>query len=141
MSKATATPQQNCSTELRASVDVLFEALAHIHASLEGETPDEHEAVYRQFKRALYERYDHALAQRRKRNRGVSDDPEAQAEETGAEREASAPIPGQGDGMVRGEEAASARPPDLETASSGGRVEDTEGDGANGEFARLWPTD
>jgi len=141
MSTPTATSQQNCGTELRASVDVMFEALAHIHASLEGDTPDEHEAVYRQFKRALYERYDHALEQRRKEERDVSADPEAEGAETGGEREASGPIPGQGDGMVRGEEAGSARPPELEAASSGDRAGEMDGEAEADGFARLWPTE
>ena len=139
MSETPAPSHKNRSIELRASFDVMFEALAHIQASLEGTTPEEHEVVYRKFKRALQERYEHALAQRREGAGSV--DPDTQSAEAGAgEREASAPIPGQGDGMVQGEDASQARPPELEAVSDSGRAGDEE-DGEKPGFSTLWPTD
>lgn len=52
-------------SELRAAVDVMFEALSHIQASINVAEPEEREKHYRMFKEALYERFDHLLEQRR----------------------------------------------------------------------------
>lgn len=51
--------------EVRAAVDVMFEALSHIQASLETASPDQREASYRRFKEALYDRFEHEIERRR----------------------------------------------------------------------------
>jgi hypothetical protein len=50
--------------ELRAAVDVMFEALSHIQASINASEPEAREKQYQTFKEALYERFDHLLEQR-----------------------------------------------------------------------------
>jgi hypothetical protein len=47
--------------ELRAAVDVMFEALSHIQASLEASSEEKRVQSYRKFKEALYERFDHLV--------------------------------------------------------------------------------
>lgn len=49
--------------ELRAAIDVMFEALSHIQASVNASEPEGREKEYRMFKEALYERFDHLLEQ------------------------------------------------------------------------------
>jgi acyl-CoA reductase-like NAD-dependent aldehyde dehydrogenase len=51
--------------ETRVAIDVMFEALSHIQASIDATTEEERVQSYRKFKEALYERYDHLLEQRR----------------------------------------------------------------------------
>lgn len=50
--------------ETRAAIDVMFEALAHIQASLETSSEEAREASYRNFKQALYRRYGQVLEDR-----------------------------------------------------------------------------
>ncbi|MFB6248980.1 MAG: hypothetical protein ABEL97_10470 [Salinibacter sp.] len=52
--------------ELRAGIDVIFEALSHIQASLETSSEEEREESYRTFKEALYDRLEHLIEKRRK---------------------------------------------------------------------------
>lgn len=130
MSKPTPTPQQNDIAELRASVDVMFEALSHIQASLTGATSDEHESAYHNFKQALYDRYEHALAQRREEHPTAPKAANGGAD--GGAREASAPMPGQGDGSQM-------HPPELEPSSGRDRAAGAEGETEEGPT--LWPTD
>jgi len=47
--------------ELRAAVDVMFEALSHIQASLEASSEEKRVQSYRKFKEALYERFEHLV--------------------------------------------------------------------------------
>lgn len=47
--------------ELRAAVDVMFEALSHIQASLETSSEEERAQSYRKFKKALYERFEYLV--------------------------------------------------------------------------------
>lgn len=51
--------------EIRAAVDVMFEALSHIQASLESRSGEDHVQSYQKFKEALYERFEHAVDRRR----------------------------------------------------------------------------
>jgi hypothetical protein len=65
--------------ETRVAIDVMFEALSHIQASIDASS-DEEERVksYRRFKEALYERYEHLLEKRREEGTATSaneDDP------------------------------------------------------------------
>jgi hypothetical protein len=50
--------------ELRAAVDVMFEALSHIQASINASEPEAREKQYQTFKEALYERFEHLLEQK-----------------------------------------------------------------------------
>lgn len=56
--------RQQRDREMRASVDVLFEALAHIQASLETSSPEERKKTYQTFKEALYDRFEHLVEAR-----------------------------------------------------------------------------
>jgi hypothetical protein len=47
--------------ELRAAVDVMFEALSHIQASLEASSEEKRVESYRTFKEALYERFEYLV--------------------------------------------------------------------------------
>lgn len=51
--------------ETRVAIDVMFEALSHIQASIDASSEKERVESYRKFKEALYERYEHLLEQRR----------------------------------------------------------------------------
>ncbi len=51
--------------ETRVAIDVMFEALSHIQASIDASTEEERVESYRKFKEALYERYEHLLEERR----------------------------------------------------------------------------
>jgi hypothetical protein len=51
--------------ETRAAIDVMFEALSHIQASIDASTEKERVESYRKFKEALYARYEHLLEKRR----------------------------------------------------------------------------
>lgn len=65
--RSTESPEAARRRELRAAVDVMFEALSHIQASVESSSPEEREASYRTFKEALYERFEHAVERRREK--------------------------------------------------------------------------
>lgn len=51
--------------EMRAAVDVMFEALSHIQASLETSSEEKRMESYRKFKEALYDRFEHLLEEQR----------------------------------------------------------------------------
>jgi len=53
--------QNDC--EVRAAVDVMFEALSHIQASINASESEAREKQYQTFKEALYERFEHLLEQ------------------------------------------------------------------------------
>lgn len=65
------TRNQNRDIEMRAAIDVLFEALSHIQASLEKTSEDKRVKSYRKFKEALYDRFEYLVDQR---TEAVSDD-------------------------------------------------------------------
>lgn len=50
--------------EMRAAIDVLFEALSHIQASLEEAPENERMESYRTFKEALYKRFEYLIEKR-----------------------------------------------------------------------------
>ena len=56
--------QRSRDRELRAAVDVMFEALSHIQASLETTSKEKRAQSYRTFKEALYERFEHVVEKR-----------------------------------------------------------------------------
>lgn len=58
------TRDQNRDIEMRAAVDVFFEALSHIQASLEKTSEDKRMTSYRKFKEALYDRFEYLVEQR-----------------------------------------------------------------------------
>jgi len=58
------TRNQNRDIEMRAAIDVLFEALSHIQASLEQTSEDKRVKSYRKFKEALYDRFEYLVDQR-----------------------------------------------------------------------------
>ena len=47
--------------EVRAAIDVMFEALSHIQASINADDREDRERQYRLFKEALYERFEQAV--------------------------------------------------------------------------------
>jgi hypothetical protein len=55
---------RNLDIEVRAAIDVLFEALSHIQASLEETSEDKRVKSYRKFKEALYDRFEYLVEQR-----------------------------------------------------------------------------
>lgn len=61
--------------ETRVAIDVMFEALSHIQASIDASSEKERVESYRKFKEALYERYEHLLEQRREENVSNGADP------------------------------------------------------------------
>ena len=60
--------------ETRAAIDVMFEALSHIQASLEQSSEEARSQSYRSFKNALYRRFEQVVEDRQamKRKRPVS---------------------------------------------------------------------
>jgi hypothetical protein len=50
---------------MRAAVDVMFEALSHIQASLETTSEEKRVESYRTFKEALYDRFEYLVDQRK----------------------------------------------------------------------------
>ncbi len=72
--------------EVRAAVDVMFEALSHIQASLETSSEEKRRASYRKFKEALYDRFDHLIEQERAAmEEGIPEDETASQTEGGAD--------------------------------------------------------
>jgi len=61
------TRDRNRDVEMRAAVDVMFEALSHIQASLETESEEKRVQSYRKFKEALYDRFDYLIEERKQR--------------------------------------------------------------------------
>ena len=67
--------------ELRAAVDVMFEALSHIQASLEASSEEKRVQSYRTFKEALYERFEYLVEEYETEDRaGAVDRADAGAE-------------------------------------------------------------
>lgn len=58
------TRERNRNIEVRASIDVMFEALAHIQASLETTSEEKRIESYRKFKEALYDRFEYLVEER-----------------------------------------------------------------------------
>jgi hypothetical protein len=103
--------------EIRAAVDVMFEALSHIQASMETESEEKRARTYQEFKSALYARFDHLVSERRS---------EQEAETTPLENSTSAPNEG-------GEGSSSSRP---------GSEPPTDGENADEEedtLEKFWP--
>ena len=61
--------EEACAMEVRAAVDVMFEALSHIQASLGADTEEERVQTYHKFKEALYERFELAVEKRQEESR------------------------------------------------------------------------
>jgi hypothetical protein len=59
-----STPSIDPSLETRAAIDVLFEALAHIQASQETSSEEARAEAYRNFKQALYTRFEYLKEER-----------------------------------------------------------------------------
>ena len=59
-----STPSIDPSLETRAAIDVLFEALAHIQASQETSSEEARAEAYRNFKQALYTRFEYLKNER-----------------------------------------------------------------------------
>jgi hypothetical protein len=78
------THERTRNIEMRAAVDVMFEALSHIQASLETTSEEKRVESYRTFKEALYDRFEYLVEQRK-------DQPsEPESAQTGAVLEADA---------------------------------------------------
>jgi hypothetical protein len=52
--------QKHQSEEIRATINVKFEALSHIQTSIDASSEEERVQTYRKFKEALYECFKHA---------------------------------------------------------------------------------
>jgi hypothetical protein len=74
--------------ELRAGIDVIFEALSHIQASLETSSEEDREKSYRTFKKALYDRLEHLIEKRRKEDIFPEESQVETATENGAAKQA-----------------------------------------------------
>ena len=59
------TRDRDRNVEMRAAVDVMFEALSHIQASLETTSEEKRVESYRTFKEALYDRFEYLVDQRK----------------------------------------------------------------------------
>ena len=59
-----SSPSIDPSLETRAAIDVLFEALAHIQASQETSSEEARAEAYRNFKQALYTRFEYPKEKR-----------------------------------------------------------------------------
>lgn len=66
--------------ETRVAIDVMFEALSHIQASIDTSCEEDRVESYRKFKEALYERYEHLLEKRREEKTDAPNHPEAALE-------------------------------------------------------------
>lgn len=77
--------QRQRDREMRAAVDVMFEALAHIQASLETSSETKRRASYKKFKEALYERFEHILEEQEP-DVGRQDRPTSSPNSDGSER-------------------------------------------------------
>lgn len=62
------TRDRNRDVEMRAAVDVMFEALSHIQASLETKSEEKRVKSYRKFKEVLYDRFEYLIEQRKDRS-------------------------------------------------------------------------
>lgn len=51
--------------EIRSFIDVTFEALSHIQASLETNSEEKRAQAYRKFKESLYDRFEYLLEKRK----------------------------------------------------------------------------
>lgn len=71
---AGTTPRLTPAEETRAAIDVMFEALSHIQASLEQSSEEARSQSYRSFKNALYRRFEQVVEDRQamKRKKPVS---------------------------------------------------------------------
>lgn len=69
---------------MRAAVDVMFEALSHIQASLETKSEEKRVQSYRKFKEALYDRFEYLIEQRESQ----SSEPGSVSSQNGADLEA-----------------------------------------------------
>jgi len=78
------TRDRNRNVEMRAAVDVLFEALSHIQASLETQSEEKRVQSYRKFKEALYDRFEYLVEERK----DLPGEPGAAASQNGAALEA-----------------------------------------------------
>jgi hypothetical protein len=82
--------EEACAMEVRAAVDVMFEALSHIQASLGADTEEERVQTYHKFKEALYERFELAVEKRQEEfGRPRNADRENADREEGRQKEAS----------------------------------------------------
>jgi len=59
-----ASPNATAAEETRAAIDVMFEALAHIQASMETSSEEARKEAYANFKNALYSRFEQAVEDR-----------------------------------------------------------------------------
>jgi hypothetical protein len=143
--------------ELRAAVDVMFEALSHIQASINASEPEAREKQYQTFKEALYERFDHLLEQRYSdatsgtpttSGDAASENARTAEEDTpSGERFDRPPQEVGGDGAADpaspdAVESPSAAPPAPEGDTSNGDVLERTGEsaGPDDEASTLWPS-
>jgi hypothetical protein len=64
-STSSANDASDALLETRAAIDVMFEALAHLQASMETASENQRAQAYRRFKDALYSRFDYLVEERR----------------------------------------------------------------------------
>jgi hypothetical protein len=106
--------------ETRAAIDVMFEALSHIQASLEESSEEARRQSYRDFKNALYRRFEQVVEDRQARKKHGVGSQEQQGPP------ADAPLSGNATASVNG--------------TSKTPLSAVDGEGADGTLEKLWPT-
>jgi len=143
----TECPRAQNDRELRAAVDVMFEALSHIQASINASEPEAREKQYQTFKEALYERFEHLLEQKYALDASSGDATVSGEDAPSGERFDRPPQEVGGDGaadpaLVDAADSHSAAPSAPEGDTSNGdaleRVEETAG--PDDEANTLWPS-
>jgi len=117
------TPHLSPAEETRAAIDVMFEALSHIQASLEQSSEEARSQSYRSFKNALYRRFEQVVEDRQASKPEVS------------QKQTNAPV-----------DPALSTDADVKNAngSANGAREDhssvTDKENTDGTLEKLWPT-
>ncbi len=113
--------------ETRAAIDVMFEALSHIQASLEQSSEEARSQSYRNFKNALYRRFEQVVEDRqatKQHDLGSQERQGISQKQKGAPE--GAPLSGNATASVNG--------------TSKTPLSATDGEGAGGTLEKLWPT-
>ena len=113
--------------ETRAAIDVMFEALSHIQASLEQSSEEARSQSYRDFKNALYCRFEQVVGNRQARKHH---DLGSQERQGGSQKQQGAPA-----GAPLAENATASVNGTSENSSS-----DKDGESGGGTLEKLWPT-
>ena len=105
--------------ETRAAIDVMFEALSHIQASLEQSSEEARSQSYRSFKNALYRRFEQVVEDRQamKQSRLVSQEKEDASVDDSVSQDATTSVNGKREN----------------------RLSATDGEHTDGTLEKFWP--